>query len=128
MKRLWIAVALIAALAGLAGVHAWYLKGITEELGEALVQAQELVEEGEWTQGEAKTREALEMWEDQAFYLHSTLRHQDIDEVHTSFQEVLAYLEGGERQPAEYAAANAKLRVRIDLLLEAEMPSLKNIL
>lgn len=128
MKRLWISAALILALAGLSGAHAYCLKGLTEDLGNLLAQAQELVGEGNWTQAESLTREALEMWEGRAFYLHSTLRHEDIDEVLTSFHEVLAYLEGGERQPAEYAAANSKLRVRIGLLLEAEMPSLKNIL
>lgn len=128
MKRLWVSVALVALLAGAAGVHAWYLKGITQELGKTLEQAQALVEQDEWAQAEARTREALELWEDQAFYLHSTLRHQDIDDVLTSFHEVLAFLEGRERQPSEYAAANARLRVRIDLLLESELPSLKNIL
>jgi len=128
MKRLWISVALILALAGLAGAHAYYLKGLTEELGDLLTQAQELVEQEKWPQAESLTREALEIWEGKAFYLHSTLHHKDIDEVLTSFQEVLAYLEGRERQPAEYAAANARLQVRIGLLLEAELPSLKNIL
>lgn len=128
MKRLWFAAALVLALAGVCGAHAWYLGRITGELGGLLEQAQVLVEKDDWAQAEAVTREALELWEDHGFYLHSTLRHADIDEVYTSFQEVLAFLEGGERQPAEYAAANAKLQVRIDLLLEAEVPSLKNIL
>ncbi len=128
MKRLWIAAALIAVLAALAGVHALYLSRLTGELDGLLERAQAQVEGEDWAQAESLTRQALEEWEGNAFYLHSTLRHQEIDSVLVGFHEVLAFLEGQERQPAEYAAANARLRVQISLLLEAELPTLKNIL
>jgi len=128
VKRLWIAAGLIVVLTALAGVHALYLNHLTGELDGLLEQAQAQVEQEDWAQAESLTRQALEVWEGKAFYLHSTLRHQEIDNVLISFREVLAFLSGQERQPAEYAAANARLRVQISLLLEAELPSLKNIL
>ena len=42
--------------------------------------------------------------------------------------EALAFLEGGEKQPAEYAAVNARLLAQLGLLVEAELPTLTNIL
>lgn len=128
MKRLWIAAAIITLLAVLAGAHASCLRGLTQELDALLEEAGARVSDGDWSGAESLTRQALEEWEGSAFYLHSTLRHEDIDDVLTAFHETLAFLEGQERQPAEYASANARLRVRIGLLLEAELPSLKNIL
>ena len=128
MKRLWWACGIFLALLALCLCHTMYLSRLTGRLGAALMQAQSQVEAGDWGRAEAATREALEEWERQAFYLHTTLRHEDIDEVLACFQETLAYLRGDERQPAEYAAANARLMTRISLLIEAELPTLKNIL
>ncbi len=128
MKRLWISAALILALCVLAGVHVVCLGRFIGELDGLLSQAEGQVAAEDWPQAEALTRQALDRWESRAFYLHSTLRHEDVDEVTTSYHEVLAFLEGGEKQPAEYAAANARLRVQLSLLLEEELPTLENVL
>ncbi len=128
MKRLWISAALILALAGLSAAHVLYLRHFTGQLTELLIQAQQLVDEDRWQDADEITRQAAGIWENNAFYLHTTLRHEDIDAILTSFQEVLAFLDGQERQPAEYAAANARLITLLDLLLEAELPTLKNLL
>ena len=61
-------------------------------------------------------------------YLHITLRHGDMDAVLISMDEALAFLEGGERQPSEYAAVNARLLTQLALLVEAELPTLSNLL
>ena len=128
MKRLWWACGIFLSLLALSLWHTAHLAHLTGQLGAALAQAQSQVEAGDWAQAEAVTREAADEWRRQAFYLHTTLRHEDIDEVLACFQETLAYLRGDERQPAEYAAANARLMTCISLLVEAELPSLKNIL
>lgn len=128
MKRLWISAGIILLLAALSCAHILCLSHLTAELDGLLEEAGAHVERDDWPQAESLTRQALEEWEDNAFYLHATLRHNDIDAVLTSFHEALAYLGGRERQPAEYSAANARLRTQISLLLEAEQPDLKNIL
>lgn len=128
MKRLWIAAALILVLAALAGCHVLYLEHFTGELTGLLDQAQERVEADDWDQAEDLTRQALDLWSEHEFYLHSAMRHNDIDAVLVAFHEVLAFLEGQERQPAEYAAANRRLTVQIELLLESELPTLQNLL
>lgn len=128
MKRIGIALALLAALGLLSAWHTAALGRITEELTGHLTRAEEQVEQDDWDAADALTRRALAAWESHGFYLHAVLRHEDTDAILSGFHQVLAYLEGGEPQPSEYAAANAQLLTLIGLLLEEEMPTLKNIL
>lgn len=128
MKRIGIALAILLLLAGFSAWHVRSLSHFTEGLTDLLLQAEQQVSQENWTGAEALTRQALADWEARDFYLHTTMRHEDTDAILTGFHQVLAYLEGKEHQPAEYAAANAQLITSIELLLEAETPTLKNIL
>ena len=128
MKRLWISAVIILSLTVLAGCHVLYLRHLTGEVIGLLDQAQEQVAEDDWAQAEALTRDALSIWTANDLYLHNTTRHTEIDTVLVAFQEVLAFLEGQERQPAEYAAANRRLTAQLELLLESELPTLQNLL
>lgn len=127
MKRLVCSMVLLVLLVGLATLHVWYLTSQTHALSQQLGQAQQEVQAGNWEEAYAMTQQAWERWESQMFYLHITLHHADIDQVSTAFQETLAILEQKE-QPGEYAAANARILYQLELLVEAELPSLKNIL
>lgn len=127
MKRLVASIVLIFALASAAGAHVWYLTQQTQSISQQLQQAQEMVEQGDWNGAYTLTQQAWEQWEEQMFYLHTTLHHDDIDQVSTSFRETLAILQQQE-QPGEYVAANARILYQLELLAEAELPSLKNIL
>lgn len=128
MKRIWISTAIILAMAAVIGCHVLYLGHFTDRLIDLLTQAEQQVEQEDWSRGEALTRQALEDWERHDFYLHTIMRHEDIDAILTSFHEALAFLAGGEQQPAEYAAANARLITQLSLLMEGELPTLKNLL
>lgn len=127
MRRLVASILLVAALAGGAAGHVWYLTRQTHVLSQQLEQAQQQVQKGNWDVAYDMTQQAWEQWEGQMFYLHITLHHEDIDQVSTAFRETLAILEQQE-QPGEYAAANARILYQLELLVEAELPSLKNIL
>ena len=109
MRRLYVSLGLVALLAALCTVHTVYLSRFTGRLTQQLTQAQE-----DWTAHEG--------------YLHTTLRHTDIDAILISFDEALSFLQAGERQSAEYAAVNARLITQIGLLIEAELPTLPNLL
>ena len=128
MKRLYVSLGLIALLAVLCGVHTVYLSRFTGELTELLTRAQEQVERDDWEGATQLTRQAKEQWVDHESYLHITLRHADIDAILVSFDEALAFLQGSEHQPAEYAAVNARLLTQLALLLEAELPTITNLL
>ena len=128
MKRLYLSIGLIALLAVLSGLHIWRLNRITGQLTGLLTQAQELVEQEDWEGAARLTRQAKERWMEYEGYLHITLRHADTDAIQVSMDEALAFLEGGEKQPAEYAAVNARLITQLGLLVEAELPTLTNLL
>ena len=55
------------------------------------------------------------------------LRHTDIDAIRTSLKEAKAYLDSQE-DTAECLAVTAKLINQLELLLEAELPTIKNLL
>lgn len=128
MRRLYVALGLLALLAALCTVHTVYLGRFTGELNGLLARAQEQVDGGDWEEAARLTRQAKGIWMDHEGYLHTTLRHADIDAILVSFDEALAFLEAGERQSAEYAAVNARLTTQIGLLLESELPTLTNVL
>ena len=128
MKRLYVSLGLVLLLAALSGAHAWYLTRFTGQLTDLLSQAQAQVEREDWEQAARFTRQAQEQWMSRNGYLHVTLRHTDTDAIQISFDETLAFLEADERQPAEYAASNLRLMTHLELLAEAELPTLTNLL
>nr|WP_317326366.1 DUF4363 family protein [uncultured Flavonifractor sp.] len=126
MKRLWIALALLASLLCGTLLHSQALTGFTSTLTDALSQAQELARSQRWEEARALTGEALDLWQDRDLPLHILLRHGDTDQVRSGFQEVLALLSS--REYGEYAAANARLITQLTLISEAEQLTLKNVL
>lgn len=128
MKRLYISVGLLALLAALAAWHICYLHTFTDDLTGLLTQAQEQVKADDWTQAEALTQQARDRWVKNEAYLHTTLHHADIDAILISFDEAMAFLQGKEHQPAEYSAVNARLLTQLELLIEGELPTWKNLL
>ena len=119
MRRLYISAALVLLLAVLSGLHVWHLNDFTEELAGRLSKAQEMAGQEDWEGAARLTREVKDLWMKHEGYLHVTL---------ISLDETLAFLEGAEKQPAEYAASNARLLTQLGLLVEAELPTLTNIL
>ena len=127
MKRLWISALIILLLIGLASLHVSHLKTLTDDLIDQLEAAETSLKQKNWTAAKRTVQEVHDQWERQAVYLHTMLRHTDIDAIRTSLQEVLAYLDSKE-DTAECQAAAAKLINQLELLLEAELPSIKNLL
>lgn len=128
MKRLYVSLVLIALLVVLCCVHTIHLSRFTDQLTGLLTQAQERVEHEDWDSAIQLTKKARDQWVGHEGYLHITLHHTDIDAVLVSFDETLAFLRGNEHQPAEYAAANARLITQLGLLIEAELPTITNLL
>lgn len=128
MKRLYLSIGLIALMTALSGLHIWHLNNFTGQLTALLTQAQEQAERENWDEAALLTHQAKDRWMEHDHYLHITLRHADTDAIQISMDEALAFLEGGEKQPAEYAAVNARLLTQLGLLVEAELPLLTNLL
>ena len=125
MKRLWIALALLAVIFAGTLLHVRTLHSFTDSLGTLLDQAEEQAAAERWEQARALTVQAQDAWADRDIYLHVLLRPADTDAIYAGFRETLALLDS--REYGEYAAANARLLTQIELLYEAEQLTLKNI-
>ena len=126
MKRLWISLTLLILLFCSSVAKTLYLSSFTRELTDLLHQAEVLGEAEKWEPALVLTRQAQNRWDSHSIYLHTTLRHADIDNVYLFFLQVEEFLnchEGG-----EYSAANAALIGHLTLLREQEELSIKNIL
>lgn len=127
MKRLWIAVGLLLLLGGLGWLHVARLTALTQELTGLLEQVDQALGREEWGRAADAAAEVERRWERQAFYLHTTLHHEDIDAIRASIREMRAYLACRD-DAAECLSVNARLIHQLELLVEAELPSLKNLL
>lgn len=127
MKRLWISVGLLLLLGALAWFHVARLTALTEELTGLLTQVEQALEQEDWDRAADAAADMDARWERQAFYLHTTLHHEDIDAIRASIKEMRSYLDCRD-DAAECLAVNARLINQLELLVEAELPSLKNIL
>lgn len=126
MKRGWLAVALLIAMALLAGWHVHTLDGLTVTVADHLAQAQTLVAEDRWQEAQALTQQAQDRWNDRDFYLHITLNHTVVDDISLSFAQALAFLNN--QDAAEYQASASRLRRQLELLGDQEKPRLENLL
>lgn len=126
MKRLWIALLLLTAIASASWAHTRYLTGFTDRLTGLLAQAEALADEGDWDSSLSLTETARALWGEGELYLHITLRHSDTDAILLSFSQVRELLLA--REEGEYSAANAVLIGQLGLLCEQECLNLKNLL
>ena len=127
MKRLLLPALLILLIAFCSILNSYSLTKLATELSTLLGNAQDLAESGHPIDAINLTEQAEKAFLEYSAYLHSTLNHQTIDEIHFSFSEVLEHLRSG-NSDAFYAAANSALIIQLQLLAEAEKFSLNNLL
>ena len=126
MKRLWIAVAILLTLLGSTLGNSWYLDRTVSLFTNQLTVAHQQAASDNWEQAAQITKQVADHWQRHDFYFHIMLPHEDIDQIHLTFQEVEEYLELEEAD--QYNAASAKLITQLGLLAEMEQLNLKNIL
>ena len=127
MKRLFLSAAIIGLFICIATLHVIHLKNFTDNLIGQLEAVQSDVKSETWSSATQTATAIQKKWDDHAFYLHTTLRHADIDAILSSLRELDAYLNSREDK-AECLSVIARLVNQLELLLEAELPSIKNLL
>lgn len=126
MKRLWIALLLLALILACTLWNISYLGRFTEQVTGVLTEAQAKAETGDWPGAASLTDQAFSLWESREPYLHITLFHSDTDEIYVGFREVMEYI--GTQEDGDYAAANAKLIAKLSLLYKMDQLNLENVL
>ena len=125
MKRLWIALILLAAILAGTLLHARALRSFTGEVTGLLDLAQAAAGAGRWTDAAALTGRAEKLWSERETALHILLRHGDTDAIAINFRETRALLEGEDY--GTFAAATAQLTAQLELLSQAEELTVENL-
>lgn len=125
MKNIWIPTAILLAMVGAILLNTLYLKDFIIPLQENLSLAQSYASEENWEKAKELSKASYETWTEKNLYLHITLKHEEIDQIHILMEEVLAYLT--QEKIGEYHATNSILIARLTLLYEMEELSLKNL-
>ena len=126
MKRLWIAVSILSAIFAATLCNSWYLGRMIKEYTLCLSAAQDLTAQDVWDNAARLTEQVIQDWQTHDFYFHVMLPHKDIDEIHLTFCEVQEYLRLEETD--QYTAANARLIAQLELLVDMDQLTVKNIL
>lgn len=127
MKRLLAACLIIFLLVGTSCLHVGHLEALTAELTDRLETVRSRLSREDWDGAQRAMEQVCTQWEERSFYLHITLRHTEIDAIRASMKEITAYLRSREDR-AECLAVLARLVNQLELLLEAEQLTVKNIL
>ena len=125
MKRLWIALILLAAILAGTLLHARALRSFTGEVTGLLDLAQAAAGADRWTDAAALTGRAEKLWSERETALHILLRHGDTDAIAINFRETRALLEWEDY--GAFAAAAAQLTAQLELLSQAEELTVENL-
>lgn len=126
MKRIWIAVALLAAISVLCVLSASATARCVEELSRPLLQARDAARRGSYAEAADFARAAQESWQSHDDLLGALLRHDEADCVETDLAALIEYCDA-EKQD-EICAHCAELLRQAEHLRQMELPLLKNIL
>ncbi len=125
MKRVWIALGLVAAILAGGIFSLWHLERITREMGNSLEQLSLAVEQ----QDDARILELALMFQEQWQQFEPGIRryiHHDELESITGGSARLAAL-ARYQDYGELAAETDRMRHLVNHILESERPTLKNI-
>lgn len=118
MKRVYISLALLGLIC-LCGIwNSANLKGLTDELGTLLKQAESAAVAGDWDKSSDLTQQAIGLWEDRQIYVYVTVHHDEIEAVETSFEEIKGFIRW--QETPEYIAANSALLAQVEHVWAAE--------
>jgi len=126
LRPLWVSCIILVGLFFVLQWNVQYLEAFVNPLHDKLLEAEACVEEDDWETAMQLTKEVHETWKGKQFYLHVTLRHSDIDQVTVLLEQAMAYIE--HKKIGEYAAVNKAIIGQMELLIEMESLTLRNVL
>ena len=125
MKRLWLAVILLALIVGVCIGGLVYLDQQTEYLIGQLDRMETALRHGDLTTAAARLQTYLDEYEERTRLFPAYMRHQDLEDNRQINAVLPVILENG--QTEELHENIRRLRQRLQLIRDAEMPLLYNI-
>lgn len=126
MRRLWLSLALLAALFGASLWNTACVTDTTRAIARQLDAAEEAAAREDWAAAEEKFVQAQALWTKAEGYFSIVLCHGDTDEVSTGFEEVSGFLQY--RDAPEFDSAGGTLTAKVEHLAEIEALNWRNLL
>lgn len=126
MRRLWVSLALLAALAVLGHWNEGQIEALCADLTTLVEDSAAAADAGDWRQAEALSHEAETLWRQRTPTLHMVLRHDVINGVTSGLEEAHALARW--QEGAEFAASCARVLHSLRALAESEHLSPGNLL
>ncbi len=126
MKHLWFGLGLIAALFALCIGTFFLLRGATAQTLQFLEQAQDAQRQEDPNAALYYSTKAQAAWERQEGLIDAIMSHEETDDIHREFSDLLVYAE--RREAADFLSSCGKLLVMVEHLTEMERLVWRNIL
>ena len=98
----------------------------TEETILFLEQAQAAAQQDDPASALRHSAEAKRVWEENEGFIDMVMSHEETDDIHREFSDLMVYAETGKRE--EFLSSCAKLLAMVEHLTEMERPIWRNLL
>lgn len=122
---IWVGAVLLVVIATSLGVN-WYLEQTSQQLSAGLQQVQQLVSSGQWAEAADIFEQLDEQWAQTSGAWSAIIRHQEIDQLETTFGRIKQFIAC--REPGLALAELETARLLIEHIPEKERVKLSNIL
>ena len=126
MKQLWIGIGILAGLVAVCLGAFGLLRARTVETTALLSQAQAAGVAGDTDGAIRYSLAARAQWEKHAGYIDAVMSHEETDDIHREFSDLLVYAENDKRE--EFLSSCGRLLVMVEHLTQMERPYWYNIL
>ena len=126
MRRLWIALAILLAIAGLGRWTGLVTDRVCLQSAALLEQGEQAALGGDLDGARALTKQTDDLWHSKLSLLHVLLRHDSLDGVTDEMDQALLLLDMGLAQ--DYAASSRRVIAALEELMDGEMLTIGNVL
>lgn len=125
MRRLWIAILMLASIVLLCVFGYSWLSSTTQQISNHIAQADTLLLVENPHAAREELHEAYRMWRAKQAMLGSIVRHDELDDIENLFQRAMQSMD--DAQICEYRLQARELRGLLAHLPEMEQPIVQNI-
>jgi len=126
MKHLWFALGIMILLFAVCIGSFYLLQAKTQQTLLFLEQAQAAAEREDRASALRRSAEAQRAWEENEGFIDIVMSHEETDDIHREFSDLMVYAETGKRE--EFLSSCAKLLAMVEHLTEMERPIWRNLL
>lgn len=126
MKQFWIGMGILTGLLAVCFGAFCVLRAYSTRTLALLTQAQTACVQEDPEAALRYSQDARRSWEKSAGFIDTIMSHEETDDIHREFSDLLVYAEHGERK--DFLSSCGRLLIMVEHLTEMERPLLRNVL